>query len=73
MLQILLAPVIKSEVYDLSIGFHQNEILHNATTDIELRWHFIPSRSPDFGGLWKAVIKSIKHHLYRTLGKTHEN
>ncbi|XP_030746008.1 uncharacterized protein LOC115874849, partial [Sitophilus oryzae] len=28
-------------------------------------WSFIPSRSPHFGGLWEAGIKSVKCHLKR--------
>lgn len=35
-----------------------------------IKWFFIPPRSPHFGGLWEACVKSAKFHLKRILSNT---
>lgn len=40
----------------------------NFLTSNSINWHYIPARSPHFGGLWEAGIKSAKFHLRRIVG-----
>ncbi|GFT35357.1 integrase catalytic domain-containing protein [Trichonephila clavipes] len=46
---------------------NKNETLANYFASEAIQWKFIPPRSPNFGSLWEAGVKSFKHHLYRTL------
>lgn len=42
--------------------------IFSATSEIGIKWHFIPANSPHFGGIWEAGVRSLKHHLKRVLG-----
>ena len=33
-----------------------------------IQWKFIPERTPHFGGLWEAAVKSMKFHFKRVIG-----
>ena len=34
----------------------------------QVEWNTIPARSPHFGGLWEAAVRSMKYHLRRVVG-----
>ncbi|XP_063907415.1 uncharacterized protein LOC135125692 [Zophobas morio] len=51
-----------------------NKLFHSSQFESEvvqslaknnIKWYFIPARSPHRGGFWEAGIKSIKYHLKR--------
>ncbi|GBN52766.1 hypothetical protein AVEN_10892-1, partial [Araneus ventricosus] len=45
-----------------------DESLANYLSSERINWKLIPPRSPNFGGLWEAGVKSFKYHLKRTIG-----
>lgn len=57
-----------NELQQLGV-FLKNESKSIAQQSIQdqISWKFIPSYSPNFGGLWEAGIKSCKTHLKRYL------
>lgn len=54
---------------DLKQLFKQNqhwvEVFGWCRDQVGTIWKFIPPRSPHFGGLWEAGVKSAKYHLVR--------
>lgn len=48
---------------------HMSQIT-NTLTEQGINWHFIPARSPHWGGLWESAVKSFKHHVIRVIGNT---
>ncbi|GBP01323.1 hypothetical protein EVAR_66461_1 [Eumeta japonica] len=70
------AHVVKNNFYvdDLITGAKSadevTEIRHQHCLEDYINWKFIPPRSPHFGGLWEAAVKSAKYHFYRTVGQS---
>ncbi|CAB3241720.1 unnamed protein product [Arctia plantaginis] len=56
------------ELYNLqSLKSHRDSVYNNCKNNY-IKFMFIPSYSPEFGGLWEAGVKSVKHHLKRVVG-----
>lgn len=47
---------------------NNSETIQNELSKENISWHFIPARTPSFGGIWKAGVKNVKSHLKRILG-----
>ncbi|XP_046397407.1 uncharacterized protein LOC124164220 [Ischnura elegans] len=59
------------ELKELRSLFNTEVYQRDVTTHLAsdgITWHFIPPRSPHFGGLWEAGVKMVKYHLRRVLG-----
>lgn len=56
-----------TELYKLQSSQDHQSKVHHFTSQKGIDFHFIPSYSPTFGGLWEAAVKSTKYHLKRVL------
>ncbi|XP_051171022.1 uncharacterized protein LOC127287913 [Leptopilina boulardi] len=58
----------RRELAELTDFLLKNEsTIIESAVDLSVQWHFIPPRSPHFGGLWEAGVKTVKGHLKRIL------
>ncbi|XP_076660148.1 uncharacterized protein LOC143363455 [Halictus rubicundus] len=58
------------EIYAFFKSKTTNDTISTTLANEGINWHFIPPRSPHFGGLWDAAVRRTKHHLVRTIGNT---
>jgi hypothetical protein len=61
------------DLIDLHQFFKNSEISRKLVTTLSnenIQWKFIPPRTPNFGGLWEAGVKSVKYHIKRVVGET---
>lgn len=61
---------ILKELYAFLLSRQTEETICNFCSSQGIDWHFIPERSPHFGGLWEAAVKSFKTHLARVVGNS---
>ncbi|XP_053687258.1 uncharacterized protein LOC128736793 [Sabethes cyaneus] len=47
---------------------HFQEAVTKGANNESIEFKFIPARSPNFGGLWEAAVKSFKTHFKKTIG-----
>ena len=57
------------EIAKLLKSQSHNDLVKLYLTNKGINWHFTHPRSPYFGGLWEAAVKSFKFHYYRVVGE----
>ena len=57
-----------NELYQFLSQQNTEGTISDFCTARKVEWRFIPERSPNFGGLWEASVKSMKTHLKRIMG-----
>jgi len=55
-------------IYKIFQSSSQMETIKDYQAAEGCEWSSIPTQAPHFGGLWEAVVKTMKDHLRRTLG-----
>ena len=61
----------KGEEFPRALATHEFEdLISTFGKENNITWLTIPPRTPNFGGLWEAAVKSLKRHMYHSIGKT---
>lgn len=55
------------ELQEAIFSSEASETIQTFSTTKSIDFHFIPPRSPHFGGLWEAAVKSAKHLFKRSV------
>lgn len=59
-----------NQLYKLFQKESTKQDLNEYCLPLEIKWKFIPARSPEFGGVWEAGVKSAKRHIKRVVGES---
>lgn len=60
---------LKKEFKDI-LTITSDDAIASYLSQCGITWHFIPAKSPSFGGLWECNVKSAKFHMKRILGNS---
>lgn len=56
------------ELYSIFVSKTHKDVIESYCLNNSIKFKFIPSYSPEFGGLWEAGVKSFKYHFKRIVG-----
>ncbi|XP_044317826.1 uncharacterized protein LOC123038140 [Drosophila rhopaloa] len=64
------AKKVLDEMYKLILSQQHNTQVTQALASEGIRWSFIPTHAPHWGGKWESAVRSVKLHLRRVIGNS---
>ncbi|XP_061399074.1 uncharacterized protein LOC133334765 [Musca vetustissima] len=59
-----------SEIQQVTLSQTHNDLIATSLDEDGIKWNFIPTAPPHYGGIWESAVRSVKLHLKRVVHNT---